>query len=68
MNVNNKTPINNEMELKMYFSKNVFFKREKQSEVDSKKPKKTVIIGKATNTETKKEFIYQKLIFFNIIF
>ena len=43
----------------MYFNKNVFFKRRKQSDVDSKKPKKTVIMGKATNIEIIKEFIYQ---------
>ena len=41
--------------------------REKQSEVDSKKPKKTVIIGKATNNEMRNEFIYQKLNFLSII-
>ena len=68
MNVKSKTPNKSKIEFEIYFNKNVSFKREKQSDVDSKKPKKTVIIGKATNTETKKEFIYQKLIFFNIIF
>ena len=47
----------------MYFNKNVSFNREKYSEVDSKKPKKTVIIGKATRIEIKKELIYQKLRF-----
>ena len=41
----------------------MFFNIDKYSEVVSKKPKKIVIIGNATNIEIKKELIYQKLNF-----
>ena len=50
------------MELKIYFNRNVSIKSEKQSEFVSKKPKKTVAIGKATNSDTKNELTYQKFI------
>ena len=56
-----KTPVKSKIEFKIYFNKKVSFRRDKYSDVDSKNPKKTVTIGKATNKEIKKELIYQKL-------
>ena len=61
-----RTPNNKQIELKIYWSRKVFFRTSTNALVVSKKLENTVNIGIATTNEIKNDVMYQIFIFLNI--